>query len=126
MESARATGPLIAREKLELVYGAGRVGLMGGLAEACLDAGGRVVGIIPGHLQDLEVGHNGLHELVVVDDMMERKKQMIERSDSFLVLGGGFGTLDELFEVLTFKQLRLHLKPIVILDLADYWSPLLR
>ncbi len=126
IESARATGALLAAEGLELVYGAGRVGLMGSLAQSCLDAGGRVVGIIPGHLRDLEIGHDGLHELLVVDDMMTRKKEMIARSDAFLVLGGGFGTLDELFEVLTFKQLRLHQKPIVILDLASYWSPLLR
>ncbi|MEL6544060.1 MAG: TIGR00730 family Rossman fold protein [Myxococcota bacterium] len=126
METARAVGKLLAAEGIELVYGAGRVGLMGALADACLEGGGRVVGIIPGHLQDLEVGHNGLHELEVVEDMMERKRRMIARSDAFLILGGGFGTLDELFEVLTFKQLRLHLKPIVILDTAGYWSPLIR
>lgn len=126
LDSARATGKLLAEEQLELVYGAGRVGLMGALAQSCLDAGGRVVGIIPGHLQELEIGHDGLHELLVVSDMMSRKKEMIARSDAFLILGGGFGTLDELFEVLTFKQLRLHHKPIVILDLGGYWTPLLR
>jgi len=126
MESARAVGRLLAERGLHLVYGAGRVGLMGGLADACLEAGGHVIGIIPGHLRELEVGHDGLAELVVVDDMMERKRRMIDRSDAFLVLAGGFGTLDELFEVLTFKQLRLHRKPIVILDLLGYWTPLLR
>ncbi|MEO1174183.1 MAG: TIGR00730 family Rossman fold protein, partial [Myxococcota bacterium] len=89
------------------------------------EAGGRVLGIIPGHLEDLEVGHGGLQEKVIVDDMMTRKRVMIERSDAFLTLSGGFGTLDELYEVLTFKQLRLHQKPVVILNRLDYWTPLL-
>ncbi|MEM6532220.1 MAG: TIGR00730 family Rossman fold protein [Myxococcota bacterium] len=125
IEDARAVGRLLAVEGLELVYGAGSVGLMGALADACLDAGGRVVGIIPGHLEDLEVGHRGLHEKVIVDDMMSRKRKMIDRSDAFLTLSGGFGTLDELYEVLTFKQLRLHESPVVLLNRLDYWTPLL-
>lgn len=98
---------------------------MGELADACLAAGGRVVGIIPEHLRSLEVAHQGLDELQIVDDMMSRKRMMIARSDAFLIMAGGFGTLDEWFEVLTFKQLGLHQKPIVVLDLEGYWSSMI-
>lgn len=122
---ARVIGERLAQNGIELVYGAGRIGLMGELADACLAAGGRVVGIIPEHLRSLEVAHQGLDELQIVDDMMSRKRMMIERSDAFLIMAGGFGTLDEWFEVLTFKQLGLHHKPIVVLDLEGYWSSML-
>jgi len=124
-EAARRLGTGLGQAGIQLVYGGGRVGLMGLLADAALAAGGRVVGIIPGHLQALEVDHSGLHELVVVESMHERKRMMVDRSDAFVVLPGGLGTLDEAFEVVTWKQLRLHDKPVLIADIAGYWRPLL-
>ncbi len=124
-EAAQRLGAALARAGIEVVYGGGRVGLMGLLADAALAAGGRVVGIIPGHLQALEVDHAGLTELVVVESMHERKRMMVERSDAFVILPGGLGTLDEAFEVVTWKQLRLHDKPVVIADIAGYWAPLI-
>lgn len=108
-----------------MVYGGGRIGLMGLMADAALASGGRVTGVIPAHLHDREVGHAGLSELVVVDSMHERKRRMFEMSDAFAVLPGGLGTLDETIEILTWKQLSLHDKPIVIVDVAGYWAPLL-
>lgn len=125
-EAARRLGVGLARAGIQLVYGGGRVGLMGILADAALAAGGRVVGIIPEHIQALEVDHSGLTELVVVGSMHERKRMMVDRSDAFVVLPGGLGTLDETFEVVTWKQLRLHDKPILIADIAGYWAPLMR
>src|SRR3546814_10870641 len=98
---------------------------MGIVAEAALQAVGHVVGIIPEHIQALEVEHTGLSELHVVDSMHTRKRVMVERSDAFVVLPGGFGTLDETFEVITWKQLGLHDKPIVLVDENGYWRPLL-
>ncbi|MEO3433730.1 TIGR00730 family Rossman fold protein [Inquilinus sp. CAU 1745] len=124
-DSARALGQAIAARGIDLVYGGGRVGLMGIVADSALEAGGRVAGIIPQHIQALEVEHTGLHELHVVDSMHTRKRMMVERSDAFVVLPGGFGTLDETFEILTWKQLGLHDKPIVIVDQDGYWRPLL-
>ena len=124
-EAARQLGTCLARAGVQLVYGGGRVGLMGILADAALAAGGRVVGIIPEHIQALEVDHTGLTELVVVGSMHERKRMMVDRSDAFVVLPGGLGTLDETFEVVTWKQLRLHDKPVLIADIAGYWRPLL-
>ena len=124
-EAARQLGTGLARAGIQLVYGGGRVGLMGILADAALAAGGRVVGIIPEHIQALEVDHTGLTELVVVGSMHERKRMMVDRSDAFVVLPGGLGTLDETFEVVTWKQLRLHDKPVLIADIAGYWRPLL-
>lgn len=123
--SARRLGTLLAERGLELVYGGGRVGLMGLLADAALRAGGRVVGIIPTHLEALEVEHTALTELVVVDSMHTRKHRMFERADAFVVLPGGLGTLDETFEIITWKQLALHDKPIVLVDDGGYWTPLL-
>ncbi len=125
-EAARSLGTGLAHAGIQLVYGGGRVGLMGILADAALAAGGRVVGIIPEHIQALEVDHTGLSELVVVGSMHERKRMMVDRSDAFVVLPGGLGTLDETFEIVTWKQLRLHDKPIVIADIAGYWEPLTR
>jgi uncharacterized protein (TIGR00730 family) len=124
--AARDLGALIARRGWQLVYGGGRVGLMGLAADAAIAEGGRVVGIIPEHIQALEVEHTGLSELHVVDSMHTRKRMMVERSDAFAVLPGGLGTLDETFEILTWKQLRLHEKPVVLVDVAGYWRPLLR
>jgi len=122
--AAHALGAGLAERGIRLVYGGGRVGLMGIVADAAIAAHGEVVGIIPEHLQSMEVGHTGLAELVVVDGMHTRKRIMVERSDAFIVLPGGMGTLDEMFEVLTWKQLRLHDKPVVIVDVEGYWAPL--
>lgn len=122
--AAERLGRAIADQGIELIYGGGRVGLMGLVADAALAAGGRVTGIIPDHIQSLEVEHTGLTELVVVDSMHTRKRLMFERSDAFVVLPGGLGTLDETFEILTWRQLALHDKPIVIVDEGGYWQPL--
>ena len=122
--AAHALGAGLAERGIRLVYGGGRVGLMGIVADAAIAARGEVVGIIPEHLQSMEVGHTGLAELVVVDSMHTRKRMMVERSDAFVVLPGGMGTLDEMFEVLTWKQLHLHDKPVVIVDVDGYWTPL--
>lgn len=123
-DAAHTVGTLLARHGIELVYGGGRVGLMGIAADAALAAGGRVVGIIPDHIQALEVEHTGLDELIVVPDMHTRKQLMERRSDAFVVLPGGLGTLDEMFEILTWRQLRLHGKPLAIIDVDGYWRPL--
>jgi uncharacterized protein (TIGR00730 family) len=122
-EAAVELGRLLAAEKIELVYGGGRIGLMGLCANAVLAGGGRVTGIIPAHLHDAEVGHHGVSELLVVGSMHERKRRMFELSDAFAVLPGGLGTLDEAFEIITWRQLGLHDKPIVVVDVAGYWAP---
>lgn len=123
-ESARELGAQLAREKINLVYGGGQVGIMGIIADAVLAGGGTVTGIIPDFLQRSEVGKTDLTELLVVPSMHIRKQEMAERSDGFVVLPGGFGTLEELFEILTWRQLGLHDKPIVIANIGRYWSPL--
>ena len=97
---------------------------MGLLADAALDAGGKVVGIIPGALRDAELAHPGLTELVITGSMHERKRVMAERSDAFAVLPGGIGTLDEMFEIVTWRQLGLHDKPVFLVDIDEYWQPL--
>jgi uncharacterized protein (TIGR00730 family) len=117
-------GQLLAREGITLVYGGGGVGLMGVVANAALKAGARVVGIIPRFLLRREAGHPALTETVVVETMHERKLQMFERSDGFVILPGGLGTLEEFFEVLSWRTLGLHTKPIVIVDQDGYWQPL--
>ena len=124
-DAAKRLGAAIARQGLELVYGAGHVGLMGILADAALAAGGRVVGVIPRSLVDRELAHTGLSELLVVESMHERKALMAERSQAFIALPGGYGTLDELFEILTWAQLGLHSKPVGLVNVADYFDPLL-
>ena len=124
-EAARRLGTAIARRGLELVYGAGHVGLMGVLADASLAAGGRVVGMIPRSLVDRELAHVGLTELLVVETMHERKALMAERSQAFLALPGGYGTLDELFEILTWAQLGIHSHPVGLVNIAGYFDPLL-
>jgi uncharacterized protein (TIGR00730 family) len=123
-EAAAELGAGLAAAGIETVFGGGRVGLMGLLADAALAAGGRVTGIIPIRLRDAEVAHSGLSELVVVDGMHERKRLMAERADAFAVLPGGIGTLDELFEILSWRQLGLHGKPIFLVDVGGYWAPL--
>lgn len=122
-QAAARLGELAARRGIRLVFGGGRVGLMGVLADAALAAGGEVVGVIPEHLIRLEVGHEGLGELVVVASMHERKERMFALADAFAVLPGGLGTLDETFEILTWRLLDLHDKPIVLIDLDGYWRP---
>jgi uncharacterized protein (TIGR00730 family) len=122
---AERTGATLARRNLTLVYGGGRVGLMGVLADAALAGGARAVGVIPQMLVDREVGHAGLSELHVVRTMSERKLLMGDLADAFLALPGGIGTMDELFEAWTWTQLGLHRKPCALLNLQGYYDPLI-
>jgi len=124
--AAREMARLLAQSGIELVYGGGHVGLMGALADAGLASGGRVVGVIPEHLMRPEVAHQGLTELIVVDSMHTRKQTMARRSDAFVVLPGGFGTLEEMFEMVTWLQLRLQDKPVALLNVAGYFDSLLQ
>jgi hypothetical protein len=123
--AAGAFGALLARERIALIYGGGHVGLMGVLADAALEAGGRVVGVIPRALWDREVGHRALTELHVVETMHERKALMASLADAFVALPGGLGTLEEIFEVWTWGQLGIHAKPCGFLDVDGYYAPLL-
>lgn len=130
-EAAARLGILLASRGLELVYGGGSVGLMGVVANACLDAGGRVIGVIPESLVGREVAgepveHAGITRLEIVDSMHTRKARMAELSDGFMALPGGFGTFEELFEILTWAQLGFHRKPIGLFDVAGYYTPLLK
>ena len=122
--AAARLGEEIGRAGLDLVYGGGRIGLMGVLADATLAAGGGAIGVIPAALHNREIAHAGLTDLVVVPDMQERKRQMFALSDAVAVLPGGLGTLDEAFEAITLRQLGFFKKPIVLLDVAGYWRPL--
>jgi len=124
LESARALGKGLAERGIDVVYGGGGMGMMGATADAAIAAGGHVVGIIPRDLQDKE-GRKKLPEIHVVGSMHERKMMMAQRSDAFIVLPGGLGTLDETFEILTWRQLRFHDKPIILADIGGYWQPLL-
>jgi uncharacterized protein (TIGR00730 family) len=123
-KEARALGRLIAAEGWRLVYGAGDVGLMGETARAAQGAGAATLGVIPTHLMGAERGRRDLTTLVVTEDMHERKKVMFMNSDAIVVLPGGAGTLDEFFEVLTWRQIGLHRKPICLLNTNGYWDPL--
>ena len=124
-EQAALMGQTLAEAGLTLVYGGGRVGLMGAIADAVLAAGGRVIGVIPGFLDDKELAHKGCTELHVVATMHERKLLMADRADAFIALPGGYGTLEELFEVLTWGQLGLHRKPVALLNVDGYYDHLL-
>lgn len=124
-DAARALGTCIGTAAEQLVYGGGKVGLMGVVADATLAAGGRVVGVIPEALMSLEVGHAGLSEQHVVPTMHARKQIMAERADAFLALPGGIGTLEELFEVWTWRQLGYHDKPVGLLNVSGYFDRLL-
>ncbi len=123
-EAAQRFGALLAESGIRLVFGGGRVGLMGLLADAALARGGEVIGVIPEFLRELEVGHANCTELIVTDSMHSRKRRMAELSDGFVILPGGLGTLDETFEIITWKQLGLHDKPIVVCDVDGFWQPL--
>ena len=122
--AAEELGGSLARAGIEVIYGGGRIGLMGLLADAALAAGGRVVGIIPGLLRDAELAHPGASELVIAGGMHDRKRLMAERAEAFAVLPGGIGTLDETFEILTWRNLGLHDRPIFLVDVNGYWRPL--
>jgi uncharacterized protein (TIGR00730 family) len=124
--AAQALGTAIGRRGWQLVYGGGKVGLMGEVAEATLQAGGRVIGVIPESLQQREVGHHGLHELHVVPTMHLRKQMMAERADAFIALPGGIGTLEELYEVWTWRQLGYHDQPIGLLNVEGFYDGLLQ
>lgn len=123
--AARDLGGTIAARGVGVVYGGGHVGLMGTVADAALQAGGAVIGVIPGFMVEKELAHGGLTELIIVRDMHERKMRMHELSDAVIALPGGFGTLDELFELLTWRQLGLHAKPIGLLNVNGFYQPLL-
>jgi uncharacterized protein (TIGR00730 family) len=124
-DAARTLGELIGRGGATLVYGGGRVGLMGTVADAVMESGGQVVGVIPQALMDREVGHVGLTELHVVQTMHERKQLMAERADAFISLPGGIGTLEELYEVWSWQQLGYHDKPVALLNVEGYYDALL-
>lgn len=123
-KEAGALGGLLAAAGIELVYGGGKVGLMGAVADGALAAGGKVTGIIPQFLIEAEAGHGGLTRLFVTRSMHVRKAKMFRLADGFVILPGGPGTLDEFFEVLTWRQLGLHDRPIVVVDLGGFWRPL--
>ncbi|MFN7223722.1 MAG: TIGR00730 family Rossman fold protein [Paracoccaceae bacterium] len=125
-EAARALGQGIADHGWRLVYGAGDVGLMGEVARAAMQSGARTMGVIPTHLMGREKGKRDLGQLVITEDMHERKKVMFMNSDAIVVLPGGAGSLDEFFEVLTWRQIGLHAKPIFLLDTDGYWQPLIQ
>jgi uncharacterized protein (TIGR00730 family) len=122
--AAEAVGTGLAQRGIRIVYGGGRVGLMGALADSARAAGGEVVGVMPQALVDREIGHTGIDDLRVVDTMHERKALMVELADAFVALPGGIGTLEELFEVYTWAQLGIHAKPLALLDVAGYYEPL--
>ncbi|MCB4767987.1 TIGR00730 family Rossman fold protein [Ancylobacter sp. Lp-2] len=126
LEAALELGRLLAQENIRLIYGGGGVGLMGATARACAEAGGHVTGIIPDFLIGKEQAFEYAHELIVTRDMHERKRLMFERADAFLALPGGIGTLEELVEQLTWVQLNRHRKPVMVLNIAGFWDPLLR
>jgi uncharacterized protein (TIGR00730 family) len=124
--AARELGELLAKRGIGLVYGGGNVGLMGELADAVLDAGGRAIGVIPQQLVDREIAHGGLTELHVVQNLHQRKALMAELADAFLTLPGGVGTMEELFEVWSWAVLGLHARPIALLDVDGFYQPMLR
>jgi len=123
-QAASDTGQMLARNGWRLVYGAGDVGLMGRVANAVQDAGGHTFGVIPTHLMDREVGKRDLDSFVITETMHERKKVMFMNADAVVVLPGGAGSLDEFFEALTWRQLGLHNKPLILLNIGGFWDPL--
>ena len=123
-QAATDLGKALASENIQLVYGGGRLGLMGAVADGALSENGKVIGYMPDHLEDLEQGHASLTELHIVKDMHTRKRCMFEKANAFVVLPGGFGTMDEMFEIITWKQIELHDKPLIVLNINGYWDPL--
>jgi hypothetical protein len=126
LTEATALGHLLARENIILVYGGGNKGLMGALANGCLDQGGKVIGVMPKILLEWEAQHTGLTELIITENMHERKKILYEKGDAGLVLPGGMGTLDELFEMLTWNNLKIHSKKVFILNIDGYYDALIQ
>lgn len=125
VETATELGAFLARENVELVYGGGRVGLMGAVADAVMRNGGKVIGVIPEPLATREVAHGGLTELIVVNSMHERKAKMAELADGFIALPGGFGTFEEFCEIVTWAQLGIHRKPCSLLNIAGFYDSLI-
>ena len=122
-DAARDLGTRMAENGLRLIFGAGHVGMMGTVADAILTAGGEAIGVIPEFLRDRELAHTGLTELHVVDSMHTRKRMMFDLCDAFVILPGGLGTLEEMFEMITWRQLGRHVKPIVLINTRGYWKP---
>lgn len=125
-EAARRLGGLLGERDIRLVYGGAQVGLMGSVADATLEAGGEVIGVLPNFLGGKEIAHHSLTELIMVDSMHERKQKMSELCDAVITLPGGYGTMEELFEFITWAQLGLHRKPIGLLNVAGYYDSLIR
>ncbi len=125
LEIGAKFGEILAKKDITLVYGGGDCGVMGAIANASMKAGGHVTGVFPVSLRNIENEHQNLSEIIIVNTMHERKQGMFERTDAFIVFAGGFGTMDEFFEILTWKQLKLNHKPIVIFNYENYWDPLL-
>jgi len=124
-DAAKKMGEILAKSNIRLVYGGGKAGLMGIIADSVMKNGGEVLGIIPSHISDREIQHTSLTELIIVESMHVRKQMMVDNSDAFLVLPGGVGTLDETCEIITWRQLGIHDMPIIIGNLKDYWTPFL-
>lgn len=124
--AAKAMGKLLAQSDITVIYGGGHIGMMGALADAALAAGGRVIGVIPEHLMRPEVAHQNLTQLHVVDSMHTRKREMARLADAFAVLPGGFGTFEEMFEMVTWLQLGLQRKPIGVLNVEQFFTPLIK
>lgn len=125
IESARQVGRSLAHRGIAVVYGGGRIGLMGAVADGALGAGGRVIGVIPRAMVQAERAHTGVSDLRIVDSMHERKALMADLADGFIALPGGYGTFDELFEIITWGQLAIHVKPVGILNVRNFYGPLL-
>ncbi len=125
LDAARVLGGLLANRGIELIYGAGKTGLMGALADGVLEAGGRVTGVVPENLNQAQLIHGALSQLEVVPDIHARKARMSQLAEAFITLPGGYGTLDELFETLTWAQIGLHTKPVGLLNTGGYFGPLL-
>lgn len=124
-EAAEALGRLLAQSSIRLVYGGGNIGLMGVVADAVMAAGGKATGVIPAFLMQREVGHRGITDLEIVESMHQRKQRMADLSDAFIALPGGWGTLEELSEILTWKQLGLITQPVILLNTNQFFDPLL-
>lgn len=123
LEEGRKLGAMLAAHGIHVVFGAGDCGVMGATANGALDNGGTVTGVFPSVLDGLEKEHDGLTEIILVEDMHTRKMTMFDRADAFVILPGGFGTMDETFEVITWKQLHTHEKPIILYNYNNYWQP---